>query len=166
MSEISFFVAGLPQTQAGMRDVPTKNGGRALITTGGKDLKPWRKKVKQVAELAKRNTPTLTGPVEVTYRFVLPMPSTRPVALRRQGIDWSYSKPDLDKLARAIGDSLSDAAVYGDDGQIARSVIAKVVVHDRSLCGVEVVVRQIPDTDDTRAYLLALLERRRSMLRG
>lgn len=164
MTELSFFVPGVPQTQGGMRAVPLKGqpGRTAMVTTGSKDLRTWRRDVTQIATLTatRARWVTLVGPVEVTYRFLLPMASTSPAARKKAGIDWSVRKPDLDKLTRAVGDSLTDAGIYGDDGQVARCIVAKLVVHDRALCGAEVIVRPIPDDPATSSYLQTLLARR------
>ena len=173
-SQISFFVAGLPQTQAGMREVPILNKakqviGKRLITTGSDDLKPWRNKVTQTAQYARNlhHWATLTEmPVQMACRFFLPMAVSRPAAVRARGIEYSFRKPDLDKMVRAIGDSLTEAAIYKDDGQVARTVTEKFTVHNRALCGVEVVVQSIDMDDEVlQARLASTLLRRESALR-
>jgi Holliday junction resolvase RusA-like endonuclease len=39
--------------------------------------------------------------------------------------------PDLDKLIRAVADSLTDAGIYADDSRIVRINAAKVYADDR-----------------------------------
>lgn len=167
MTQLSFFVAGIPVTQGGMRAVGNPGTGRpVLITTGGKGLNQWRKHVHQVAELAMltQQWETCTGPVEVAYRFLIPMPASRPASLRRQLIAPSTVRPDLDKLVRAIGDSLTSAKVYGDDCQIFMAHTSKYEVTATALAGVEVVVATHERTaSDT---MLKLLDRRQLAARS
>ncbi len=160
---LSFFVPGLPITQGGMKPVPTGDGHTRLVTTGGAGLAQWRKKTTQVAQLTKdlMHWTQLTGPVEISYRFLLPMPGSRPAAQRKLGIAYSWKKPDLDKLMRAISDSLTDAKIWVDDGQVAVSHTAKYEVWDPALTGVEVVVRGC-DNDTDQPSLIAFLERTRA----
>ena len=39
--------------------------------------------------------------------------------------------PDLDKLVRSIGDSLTDAGVWGDDAQVVSLACEKVYADDK-----------------------------------
>lgn len=149
-AKLSITVFGLPQAQGGMRPVPIKNGPRAgataLISTGSKDLRPWRKKVSDVAALAANcghHTPS-TGPVRVDIRFFLPAAKDR---ARRyaDGIGWHPTKPDIDKLARAVHDSLRTGGWYVDDAQVTESRELKYEVSDRALCGIEVIMYELGD---------------------
>lgn len=156
MSELlSFFVSGIPETQGGMREVSTPAGPR-LVTTGSAGLTHWRKKVTTTAtaaRLAAQHT-TFTNPVTIILSFFLPMPASRPAAVRHRGIGPSAVKPDLDKLIRAVGDSLTEAAVYVDDSRVMGSVVHKWEVADRSLCGVTVTVGEPDVTDDKMIKVL------------
>lgn len=161
--QLSFFVAGKPVTQGGMRPATNKANGRPiLITTGGDGLRPWRNKVRDVATLAvnTQRWAKATGPVEVTMRFLLAMPANRPAAWKRAGIMPSFKMPDLDKLVRAIGDSMKLAGVYVDDGQISTAHTSKYEVWNNELIGVEVVVANT--ALETTASMERLLERRRA----
>ena len=165
--QLSFFVAGRPITQGGMRPATNKATGRPiLITTGGDGLRQWRKAVTDVACLAVDRTQwqMTTAPVVVTYRFLLPMPASRPAKFKRMLIGYSKVMPDLDKLTRAIGDSLKVAKVYKDDGQIAEAHTAKYELLDHALIGVEVVVATL-DEDFVTETMARLLERRSKALR-
>jgi Holliday junction resolvase RusA-like endonuclease len=143
---LSFFVQGHPQTQGGMREVTTKNGGRALITTGSVDLKPWRKKISDTARLAANlaHWETLVDcPVAVTLRFFIPMPKSRPAQARHDRIAYAIKKHDIDKMQRAVLDSLTTAEIYKDDGQVARSRLEKYELVGEQYCGVEVIVWEL-----------------------
>lgn len=161
---LSFSVSGIPQAQGGVRPVPTKQGVR-LISTGSVGLQEWRNKVTQVAGFAVNlaHWEATGSPVEVELVFFLPMPKSAPKASRQIGIAHHPRKPDLDKLERAILDSLTRAGVYLDDAQVAVLSAAKYQVADHRLCGVEVLVRAV-DARDEAACGEALLRRRAALL--
>lgn len=162
-AKLSITVFGTPQAQGGMRPVPIKNGPRAgataMISTGGKDLRPWRKKITDVAALAANVTHhiTSTGPVRVDIRFFLPAAKDR---ARRydNGIGWRPITPDIDKLARAVHDSLKGGKWYVDDAQVVESRQLKYEVSDRALCGIEVVMYELDDIPEDA--VLAVRRRR------
>jgi Holliday junction resolvase RusA-like endonuclease len=56
-----------------------------------------------------------SGPVEVEVTFFL----ERPATISREKRPWPIKPPDLDKLVRSL-DSLTDAGVWDDDGQIVQ----------------------------------------------
>lgn len=133
---VQFTVYGIPQPQAGTKSVPagrTQTGRQVFrkITEGGKDLKPWRAEVSTAAkaELDKTGEP-FHGPVRLEVEFRFPMPKSRPQWARLQRFLLHTTKPDLDKLVRAIGDSLTVAGLFGDDASVAQIKAAKVEVHD------------------------------------
>lgn len=152
MSRLSFFVPGFPQTQGGMKQVPTAGGPR-LITTGSAGLTQWRKTVTNAATTAlmAQRCGTFDGPVACLLNFYLPMPASRPSAVRHAGIGPAVKKWDLDKLRRAVYDSLTNAKVWGDDGQVVHEQGQKVEVADLALCGVAV---QITSADAPLDHVL------------
>lgn len=159
---LTFFVAGIPQTQGGMREITTKLGRKALITTGSQNLKPWRNKVTEVAQLAVNLAHWTTveeGPIGTTFRFFLPMPQSRPAAVRRGAICLASVGYDIDKMTRAIHDSLTDAGVYKNDAQVARSAQVKWEIMPGQLAGAEIIVEAL-DTAPNEQMLRAL-ERRK-----
>lgn len=148
---ISFYVRGWPATQGGMKPVPVgKTGQVRLISAGSAGLKAWRKAATHTAALARNTTHHVTFDdiaVEVSLRFFLPMPKSRPAAERRRGIGHSRRRPDIDKLTRAMLDSLTAAQVYTDDGQVTRLHVRKFEVLDDRLLGCSVFVRSVSDDD-------------------
>jgi len=167
MTSLSFFVAGTPVTQGGMRPVPLgKTGRTVLVTTGGEGLNAWRKKVTDVAQLAANQAhwQTIDGPCRVALRFFMQMPNSRPAAIRQHGIAYRRVTPDIDKLTRAIHDSLKLAKIYEDDARAASTAQEKYEVLDPRCCGVEVIVSTLP-TEPT-AEMLAALERRMTYAYG
>lgn len=108
--EISFFVPGVPAPQ-GSKTAGVKNG-KARMWESNPATKPWRRIVTWHAVKYRGIFPKDT-PIELTCRFYFERPKT----VKRK----HYTvKPDLDKLTRSIGDSLTEAGVYADDNQIVR----------------------------------------------
>lgn len=106
---IDFFVPGIPIPQ-GSKDP----GG---VRDANKHLRRWRLTV-AVRALAHRQHPLWTGPVEMVLEFTFRRPQ-KPL-----DEDWVITKPDLDKLTRAIFDSLTDV-IYDDDCRVCRTVTMK-----------------------------------------
>lgn len=148
---LRFFVPGVAQPQAGMRTVLTARGNRQ-ISTGGTSLAAWRSAVSQMAGLAcnlQHWQRGQEGPVSVEMTFWLPMPKSAPAAVRKLGVAHHTARPDCDKLVRAVGDSLTAADVYRDDGQIAVLRAYKYQVADHRLVGVQVRVERLGAQEHT-----------------
>jgi Holliday junction resolvase RusA-like endonuclease len=88
-------------------------GGRFIEAS--KYLPAWRKAILEAALTAmeEQGWEKTSGPVEVDVTFYLERPSTVKVSAR----PWPIKPPDLDKLVRSL-DSLTDAGVWDDDGQM------------------------------------------------
>ena len=54
------------------------------------------------------------------------MPKSRPAAARRRGWAHKTTAPDLDKLLRAVGDSLQAGGLIADDAAIASITATKI----------------------------------------
>ncbi len=138
LTPVAFSVFGDPSPQAGMRSVPIRTkdgplirGGHVVtrqITTGGVNLKSWRQEVAAKAAEAAAQVGMFTGPVKLDVEFRFAMPASRPAWAKQQGILLKVSKPDKDKLIRAIGDSLTSGGLLKDDALIAITNAAKVEV--------------------------------------
>jgi len=111
VERLAFFVPGTPIQQGSK----TVYNGRA-VDANQKTLKPWRADVKAAAvnALAGRAGFGANAEIAVLYDFYFTPPKT--VKRRRPNV-----RPDLDKLERAIGDALTDAGVWVDDGQVVNS---------------------------------------------
>jgi Holliday junction resolvase RusA-like endonuclease len=109
MAEVSFSVTGDPASQGSHAIMR----GRIVQVNSSKH-KAWRKAIAQSATEALPNDWTpIDDPCELVVNFYMPKPKsvTRPLP--------SVS-PDLDKLIRAVGDSLTDSGVVTDDSRIVR----------------------------------------------
>jgi Holliday junction resolvase RusA-like endonuclease len=136
-----FRVFGTPVAQGGMRYVPTPNGSRQ-ITVGGVGLKEWRQAIATEAAVRVVEGKHHRGPVALHVNFRYPMPGNRKAAERRQGVIPRTSRPDLDKLIRAVCDSLTVGGLIVDDSQIAELHATKFEYMD-SWSGIDVSVRDL-----------------------
>jgi Holliday junction resolvase RusA-like endonuclease len=119
MSRLEFAVTGEPAAQ----------GSHAIsrsthIYDSSRKLGPWRDAVQWAACEARRlqswERPGKDTPIEVTVMFSLAAPKRMPKGRTRP-----TTKPDTDKLLRAIGDALVKADVILDDAQIVRIAASK-----------------------------------------
>jgi crossover junction endodeoxyribonuclease RusA len=110
MRSLSFQVFGDPVAQGSKRAFVVKN--RAVVVDDNKaPLKSWRTAVTDVARAELNGATPELGPVRITLMFFLRRPQ-RPKA------DVPITKPDIDKLARAVLDGMTDAGVIRDDAQV------------------------------------------------
>jgi Holliday junction resolvase RusA-like endonuclease len=109
MAEVSLSVTGNPASQGSHAIMY----GRIVQVNSSKH-KAWRKAIVQeaIATLPDDWQP-IDEPCELIVNFYLPKPKT----VNRQLPSVS---PDLDKLIRAVGDSLTDSGVVTDDSRIVR----------------------------------------------
>lgn len=112
---IEFTVPGEPVPQ-GSKGV-TRGG--VLFDTNATKLRPWRRAVAEVARLH-RVTWILQSPLEVRLLFVV-----KPPPRGRHDGEWCATKPDIDKLTRAVLDALTDGHVLVDDAQVVRLIAEK-----------------------------------------
>lgn len=135
MTAVKFVVVGVPSQQAGMRSVEiTSKSGQKFnrqITTGGKDLKAWRAEVADAARVMAVEHGCLQGPLRLRVEFRFPMPKSRPAWMRKAGVALKVTAPDLDKLVRAIGDSLTTSGLIPDDAVIADTRSTKIEVFEQ-----------------------------------
>lgn len=123
---IRFQVFGIPGPQGSKRHV-----GNGRLIESSKKVKPWRQDVAAAAIAAMKEQKIdapLNGPLDLTVFFRLPMPKSRPAAVRRSGAGWSWRKPDVDKLLRSTLDALTTSGLIADDARISRAIAVKVEV--------------------------------------
>ena len=165
MNQLSMWIAGQPISQGSINGWSQVGTNRVTITDSHSDqLKPYRRRIADTAEVAMRSFawPRKTSlPIRTSYTFFLPMPKSRPSAIRRAGISYCTVKPDLDKLARAVNDALTIAEVYVDDSQIVMDAHTMYEVFDHDLVGVEIILQTIDvDQETYRAKMSDALQRR------
>jgi Holliday junction resolvase RusA-like endonuclease len=124
-----FTVVAVPKPQGSKRGfvVQGKNDAkpRAIVVDSDKQpLKDFREAVRSTAVEAKpEGFEAFEGPLTVVLAFALRKPKVAERGPRR----WPIGKTagDVDKLTRSVLDALTDAAVFGDDGQVVRLVVEK-----------------------------------------
>ncbi len=139
-SPVELWVVGVePAPQGSKRYV-----GNGRFIEASKKLEPFRQAVGKavIAHMEKTGDHTqFTNPVEVTATFVLPRPKT----VKRA---WPSVAPDLDKLLRSCGDSLS-LEKYCDGNPLIKDDALIVTWHAQKVygtpeeIGVYVVIKEI-----------------------
>ena len=146
---ISFWAPGVPRSQGSKRAGMLKQGKgaerrlRATLFPDPPQLKQWRREVSAAAARAMpEGMLPLDVPVRVSVVFYFHRPASRQATHLRGELDGESVKataPDLDKLMRAVGDSLQGIVVENDSRIVqwsARKVYAEAP-------GVRVVVEPI-----------------------
>lgn len=108
-NEIQFTVRGIPRAQGSCRAYMCQ--GRAIVTNKNPNLNQWRE---LVSSEARQHAPPalLEGALCVSCYFMFSPPKSR----RKQGMTM-YSRPDIDKLMRAVLDACT-SIVWRDDAQV------------------------------------------------
>ncbi len=109
---IQFTVFGHPAPQGSSRAFIPKGWSRAIITTTNTKLKPWRQQVTATAQAL--NVLPLDGSTPVRIRLEFFFEPPRKMPKDRRGMT---TKPDVDKLIRAILDALK-GVLFHDDAQV------------------------------------------------
>lgn len=150
----SFFVPGIPRPQGSKTAIGRLVGGKVKtwLVEGRRanaraEFKQWRELVAHHAEVYVQATNFTCiprpVPVSMSLAFALPRPGTH---LLRDGkhlsavgrrITHPSSRPDLDKLARAVLDALTEV-LFDDDSQVCSISLLKVYETDSALSGVQV----------------------------
>lgn len=119
---VRFTVYGDPVPQGSKRAFVV--GSRAVIVDDNRSgLKTWRSELVSAARAALDGGAPLEGPVAVVIDFYLKKPQRPRYAL-------PATRPDGDKLERAVLDGLTAAGVIHDDGQVTSMSWRKVYAED------------------------------------
>lgn len=122
MSEgLTFEVYGIAQPQGSARAFMPKGARYPVVTSDNPKLKAWRDLIAGEASRALHGTGRcFDGPIRICAAFYLP----RPKSLAKKGDVPHITRPDVDKLARSVGDALT-GVVYRDDAQIVQLKVEK-----------------------------------------
>lgn len=128
---VSFIVHGTAKPQ-GSKKAFMRPGAKhpTMIESAGDALKQWRYSVAQAAAAAMVGKQLINDAVFVEVRFFLPRPKghfgtgRNENTLKTSAPKDHTKKPDVDKLTRAVCDSLTDR-VYKDDAQVTRVTATK-----------------------------------------
>ena len=109
MAEVSLSVIGDPASQGSHAIM----NGR-IVQVNSKKHKAWRTAITQTAlATLPADWQPIDEPCELIVNFYMPKPASVKRSL-------PTVSPDLDKLIRAVGDSLTDSGVVLDDSRIVR----------------------------------------------
>ncbi|MGO3763193.1 RusA family crossover junction endodeoxyribonuclease [Glutamicibacter arilaitensis] len=145
---LTFFAAGLPVSQGSKKIGRNRATGKPMLIDDNAALKPWRSYVTMKARQAAAAAQffLLEGPVAVSLSFRFERPrghygtGRNRTALKPSAPEYMLVKPDVDKLTRAILDSLTDAKVYRDDSLVVSQLATKSYAEPNEQAGVYVVV--------------------------
>lgn len=148
-SRVEFTVPGEPQPQ-GSKTVVQQRGRRPRMFEDNPDTAPWRERVERFARAAMDGRQIRTGPLRMTVTFVFRRPAghwgtgRNAGKLKPSAPLYVRTRPDVDKLVRAVGDAIT-GTVCRDDAQL-------VVVHAEKHYGdpacAHVVVDELALEDD------------------
>ena len=110
---IAFEVTGIPKGQP--RPKAFSRGGHAAVYDPG-TAGEWKALVAAAGEAQRPESP-LSEPLFVALEFIMPRPKSVPRRLG-SGRRPHTSRPDLDNLAKAVLDALTQAGWWCDDDQI------------------------------------------------
>jgi crossover junction endodeoxyribonuclease RusA len=120
---IHFVCFGKPEPQGSTKAFIPKGWNRAIITSDNRKLKPWRQELTRAAvavAIQLNGYPVQREvPVCVRIEFYLAKPASTPKRITRPA-----KKPDIDKLTRAVFDSLT-GTIITDDSQIVEAMVGK-----------------------------------------
>lgn len=123
---LSFTVFGeaIPQGSAKAFQPRYKDGtpaGRIIVTSDNPRLRGWRQLVAETASAALegKGWHVDVGSITVVAMFHLPRPKALGTKTKPH-----LTRPDVDKLARAIGDALT-GVLWRDDSQVTRMTVGK-----------------------------------------
>lgn len=146
---LSFTVPGIAAGQGSKRSV-----GGGVMVESSRALPAWRDHVTQLARVAidgLEGFPIAGQAVNLDLTFRFPRPKSHYRSGRHAGelkLDcpvWVTKAPDADKIARAVGDSLTAAGVWRDDALVATLHVRKVYADARGP-GVDITVQTLPVT--------------------
>ncbi len=118
---IEFTVYGVPIPQGSTKAFIPKGWKRPIVTHDSAKTKPWRQAIVDATLERMAGRAPLEGPVELRVTFYLPRPKSAPKRVTEPA-----KQPDLDKLVRAVGDALTAAGVWRDDGQVVSTLARKL----------------------------------------
>lgn len=129
MPSLDLEVYGTPATQGSYRAFLNRRTGQPIVTQDSAATRPWRDNVRAVAIDARLPEGWAgKGPIWVELTFSLRRPASAP-----RSVTLPAKKPDVDKLARAVLDALTEAGVWADDAQVVDLRVRKVFAGSESL---------------------------------
>lgn len=152
---LSLEVPGIPRPQGSKKPFVSKGTGRAMMKeSSGDNLASWRADVTEAARRARPEN-LIACPVQTVMTFKFPRPKSHYGTGRNVGIlkatapAYPISRGhhgDLEKLERAINDSIGHAGVWIDDVLVVDSHTRRVWATDQRDVGVTIDVFPLKST--------------------
>jgi Holliday junction resolvase RusA-like endonuclease len=117
---VAFVVDGAPAPQGSKVARTSRAGGTYVHESNRPALDAWRASVATRAREAMAGRPPLTGPLELDVAFMFGRPRAhyrtgkRAGELKASAPIYCSTRPDLDKLLRAVGDAITGIVVVDD----------------------------------------------------
>lgn len=149
ISRVEFTVLGLPQPQ-GSKTIVQRKGRRPVVREDNPETGPWRSTVTARAQEAMNGRQLRSGPLRLRAVFVFPRPAghfgtgRNYDRLKSSAPLYCRTRPDVDKLLRAVGDALT-GVVFRDDAQL---VIVEAEKHYGEPPCAHVIVDELALDDD------------------
>ena len=125
---ISFFAAGIPKGQPRPRAFARKFGNTysARVYDPG-TAEGWKAQVALAAKASLYGVFPLPGPLGVSLAFYMPRPKGHfgKKGLKASAPSFPTGKPDVDNLAKAVLDALTQVGMWVDDAQIITLMVSK-----------------------------------------
>src|SRR4051812_11413364 len=151
MNAVRFSVIGLAQPKGSAKIVPLRRQfpfavgsfrdllRSVAITSDNARVKAWQKDIARAARLSLGNLEMeLTGAITLEAVFYLPRPTSRKTAADEAHV----TRPDVDKLARAVADALT-GIVWHDDSQVTDLIARKRYAETVAAARVDVTITPI-----------------------
>jgi Holliday junction resolvase RusA-like endonuclease len=140
---IQFFAQGTPKGQPRPRAFAMKlgNGKFSARVFDAGTSEGWKSCVAMAAKPFLPPTP-LTGPLEMSIDFYFARPARLLTKKSPDGEIPHTSKPDVDNLAKAVLDALTQTGMLVDDSQVYSLVAAKFYVVRGNTSGAQIEIRQ------------------------
>ena len=144
MTEIKFFVPGIPAPGGSKKAYINRHTGKVCVVDDCKRNKPWRDRVASFA-MPHRPSELLLSPIELSVDFLMPRPKyhygtgRNSAKLKPSAPKFCVKKPDATKLLRALEDALT-GVIWKDDEQVVKQTVRK---HYGETPGAIVTIREI-----------------------
>lgn len=152
VQSMSCFVRGAPVTKGSLRQwhrfVPDGRCVMGLSEQNGPRLAEWRALIATAAKRAMHGAPPFSGPVCVVLSFYFRREGKQTFDRGLQPFVYGNKKWDIDKLARACLDALTDSAIWQDDSQVAVLVAEKRYADAGSPPGVRITIEPTTEADE------------------
>lgn len=134
MNTLNIVVPGVPESQGSARAFVV--AGKARITTSNKKLTSWRRDaIVAVREAMREQNWERVEQCSIEAEFVFPRPQSHYGSgsnagqLKPNAPSAKTTKPDIDKLIRAVLDALDGAGLYQGDERVVQITCRKRYVH-------------------------------------